>query len=252
MRREPKVFARSELHRRLPSFVRANLVVITIVTALFAAAGGLLSLVTEGYERGFFDGALTMTLVLAVGLAFLMYDDGFWRVGGAWAEEFTRSELAKAERRGYVWATVNGIALEGYDIDHVVFSPAGVLAVDSKWHFRATDKQSHYDARSATGAARSARAVLRSIGEPSEVTPLVVVAGPGSHDLGPEGHIVEGVRILSREFLVEWLGSHQTGAYPRDQAQRVADLLRQFRATHGPGRRNPRRFGIRPARADSR
>jgi hypothetical protein len=249
--REPRVFARAELRRRLPSFVCTNLAVVATLLALVVALGFVLSFAVHGYERGFFDGALTMAYLAGICLVFLMHDNSFGRLGGAWAEEATRDELKRAERRGYVWETVNGVALDGYDIDHVVFSPAGVLVIDSKWHFKANSVQHHADACGAARSARSARAVLRSLGENCEPKTLVVVAGPGSSELGSGETIIDGVQILARGCLLEWLGSHQTGRYPQDHAQRVADQLREFRATHGPRRKIPRRFAVGRARANS-
>jgi len=44
---------------------------------------------------------------------------------------WTASELQRLRKHG--WLIVNGLALEGRDIDHVLVGPGGVVVVESKW-----------------------------------------------------------------------------------------------------------------------
>jgi hypothetical protein len=57
-------------------------------------------------------------------------------LGGA-AEEWTSRELRQfvrnEARAGRVWHVVDNVPMHGFDIDHVLIGPGGVIAVETKW-----------------------------------------------------------------------------------------------------------------------
>lgn len=99
-----------------------------------------------------------------------------WQFAGFVGEDNTRDELKKAVARRCIWGWVDNIEVSDGDIDHLIIAPAGVFAVDSKWHARKLNSSLlAKDVRSATIAAAKARSVLRSLKRPLNVHPVVVV-----------------------------------------------------------------------------
>lgn len=230
--KEPKTFARQQLLADIPRFVRTNLTAVLVVMLVTAVIIAFESLFFRGVVLGSIAGVVATTFVTSFGLMYLMYGGGYYRLGGAWAEEFTRDELKKAKRRGDVWAFVNGIRLGSQDIDHIVLSPAGVVAIDSKWHFRFEDGYLRADIVKATQAAAKARSVLTSLKQRHEVTPLVVVAGPGRTELIDEPQRIDDVDVIAINDLGGWLASRNTGRFPKDQAEQLAAQLTEFRSKY--------------------
>lgn len=96
-----------------------------------------------------------MVLVL-----FMAHTGAIWQFAGFVGEDNTRDELKKAVARRYIWGWVDNIEVSDGDIDHLIIAPAGVFAVDSKWHARKLNSSLlAKDVRSATIAAAKARAL---------------------------------------------------------------------------------------------
>jgi hypothetical protein len=83
------------------------------------------------------------------------------RLCGLWAEEdWTPRLLARSSE---VLAVANRLAFDGFDVDHVAVTPAGVLAVETKWvGSRKGGPWLDAHVRQAEGGARKIRSLLRS------------------------------------------------------------------------------------------
>jgi hypothetical protein len=76
--------------------------------------------------------------------AFLAHDpQAMSYVRGAWGEDNTRTDLARARRKRLCGGWVNSIELQIGDIDHLVVTRlGGVVAIDSKWRTRPPTRMS--------------------------------------------------------------------------------------------------------------
>lgn len=52
---------------------------------------------------------------------------------GSLGEEATEELFTTRQRRLDGWKLINGLVINGRDIDHVAVGPGGVLAIESKW-----------------------------------------------------------------------------------------------------------------------
>jgi hypothetical protein len=94
---------------------------------------------SPAYVTGFVHAFVVMALLAIFGLAFLLEGNGALLLAGMYGEEYTREELRAASKRGYVWGAVHNTEVGPQDIDHLVLTPAGVLALETKWRFRRAD-----------------------------------------------------------------------------------------------------------------
>jgi len=84
-------------------------------------------------------------------------------LSGVYGEDNTREVLRRARRKRHIWSWIDNLEIQSADVDHLVIAPAGIYAIDSKWH--TTDLTSavlHTDAAAARAAARRASLILRS------------------------------------------------------------------------------------------
>lgn len=251
-RREPRAYARQQLRRDFRIFLRTNARIVLALAAGAAALTAFEALIFRGVALGFIAGVIVTLLASALGVTFLMHGSGFYRLAGAWAEEFTRDELKKALRRGDVWSVVNGVRVGGQDVDHLVLAPRGIFAMDSKWHFRYDVDYLQVDVEKAERAASKARSILISLKQRREVTPIVVVAGPGRIPLVEAPVQLNGVEVIALDSLAAWLQERSTGRLSQDDAEQLAAKLISFRSAHAEGssgRRRRLRRAVRRARA---
>lgn len=240
-RREPRTFARQRLRRDFRAFLRTN---VRIVVGLAVGAATLVAfeaLIFHGVVLGFIAGVVLTLLVSAFFLTFLMHGSGFYRLAGAWGEEFTRDELKKGVRRKDVWSVVNGVRVGDQDIDHLVITPAGIYALDSKWHFRYDVDYLRLDVAKAQRAASKARSILISLKQRRDVTPVVVVAGPGRKPLVDEPVRLDDVQVIAIDSLAQWLHDRGTGRLSQDDAEQLTAGLTTFRRVHADGASRSRR-----------
>jgi hypothetical protein len=101
---------------------------VTVGAALIA---GVAFVIPGQFARGLFVGVGVSTLVAMIGYLVLALSGTVARGMGATAEMWTASELRRL--RKHDWLIVNGLALEGRDIDHVLIGPGGIVVVESKW-----------------------------------------------------------------------------------------------------------------------
>ena len=128
---------------------------------LIAAAYIVAMIVIPGLPiRQMLIGLILGTVSTLITLAATGIDDPVMR--GDAAEGWTRDALAKLG-----WPTVHTLQFENRDVDHVVVAPSGVLAVETKYHFKTQDrrqlsKQRHAGLDAARAAARKVTLLLRS------------------------------------------------------------------------------------------
>ena len=126
-------------------------------------------------------------------------------------EENTIDSLKWAKRRGLIWGWVDGLAIEGGDIDHIVVTKrGGVVAIDSKWHYTLWDDTLQRADTAAQRSARRARLILISLHRRMEVTPLAVIWGGAQQEFEtvdvprhviPGGQLSTWLRSLQGEVL---------------------------------------------------
>ena len=212
---------------------------IAAVGGFFSLAGFLMSFLLHGYLLGVAHGVLAGALVWMVVLVFLAFTGSIWQLAGAWGEDNTRDELKHAARQSHIWGSIHNIELANGDIDHLVITAGGVIAIDSKWHVSSRDPSGLTDdVRRATAAAAKAKSVLRSLKRPMDVRPVVVIWGAGQHDVPEGGGQVEGVDVVAGKDLRRWLRDLDSGDLQRDQARVLLANLNRFKR-----RVDPKRFG---------
>lgn len=131
------------------------------------------------FTAGALDGSVGMLIV------WLINTRTYNLTMGAWAEAWT-SELLRKQTS---WRVVDGLPMDGYDIDHIAFTPSEVFAVESKYYGPSgigprdrTDSRLDKDIATAKRRARSAALLLGSpaVGLPSNVTAMLVLWGVGT------------------------------------------------------------------------
>jgi hypothetical protein len=192
-------------------------------------AAGLLM---HGYVRGLYQGGATVLFLAMLGLSFLVHTDALSQLVGTWGEDNTRHEIDIARKNGCIWGAVHNIEFGGQDIDHLVFMPAGVVAVESKWRrYRIDASTLQRDVQQAIYMARRGRLLLqsRNIGASLPVDPLLVVWGRGGRDIPGGEVVVDGVTVLAGPSLHAWFGRRVTGALARETAEDLQNKLTHFR-----------------------
>lgn len=125
-------WARGQVRQRQWRFVRRRWRLLVTMAAVAAAATAVLAaLARSDFQRGFVigfvlagaSGALAMLVMQIAGTAPMRM--------GATAEQWTAGELRPLRKSG--WRIINHVALQKWDIDHVLVGPGGILAVETKW-----------------------------------------------------------------------------------------------------------------------
>lgn len=205
-----------------------------------AAVIAVLALVTDGYFLGLAQG-LILTAAVALGTRiWLLSSDTSVDDTQAEAEDASRDALRSAARSGHVLGWVDHLEIASGEIDHLVITPHGPLAVDTAWHSNdrsRTQVSSHIGA--ASQAAVRARNVLRAIDHRPEVTPVVVVWGPGQDSLG-QPRLIGDVHLVAGRDLASWLSARAAAppTWDRLQARQVLDSLEAFKQRVSPTQRS--------------
>lgn len=162
-----------------------------------------------------------------------------WRLGST-GEELTGEQLAKLGDRCRV---VHALPLKYGDVDHVVVTPAGVVAIESKftsnpWTTRDVKAGGRLTlaAAQARASASETRLRLRAYAKPLPVEPLVVLWG--RTDLETELD-VGGTAVVHGSRLTDWLGHRDEPGLSRAEIDAAADGLERYiagRADEGPER----------------
>jgi hypothetical protein len=177
--------------------------------------------------------------VSAVGLLSLVYTGSAPQLSGAYGEDNTRDVLRRAKRHRHVWGWIDNVEVQHGDVDHLVLTPSGVLAIDSKWHaVRVDDTVLHKDAAAARAAARRAGLILRSLRQQDlQIQPLVVMWGQSQRDLQGRTRTIDGVEIIGGRELRQWLTQRPTGTLTKERADQVLSTLAEFKSRVNPARR---------------
>jgi nuclease-like protein len=232
VRRRRGSYPRRQFRRQRFHFLRRNWLVVVGFVAICSAVAIMLSRVLSGYFLGAAHGALAVFMVSAVGLVFLLTSGASRQLAGAYGEDNTSDVLRAAQRRRHIWGWIDNLEVQGGDVDHLVFAPSGIHALDSKWHSsRLDDTTLPTDVAAAQRMARRARLILRSLRYPHlEVRPAVVVWGHASEVLTAHSRTVDGVEIIGGRALLLWLSQQPTKQLSKEQAQQVLRSLHEFKA----------------------
>lgn len=193
-------YARSTARSKQVAQLRGRWVAHLITTLVSCAFVWLLSLtLPTPYPQGLAV-RVGFTAVVAVQWVWIIEATGTaYLAMGEQAEQFTASLLRK--RRG--WRVVNHVNLRQSDIDHVLFGPDGIFAIETKWSSQAWTPERLTGA--AGQAARNARDLtlwsnLRPFGP---VHPLVVVWGPTATEL-PANTTINDVPVIPGKHFDQW------------------------------------------------
>lgn len=237
--RNDRSYTRRLLRENFRRFIRVNGWRLAWIGILIAGSAVLAALVEPPFAGGVITGVMATFYVGVIFFAFLIHTEGLQQLAGAWGEDNTAAELEKARKRGLVWGFVNNLEIGNMDIDHVVVAPAGVFAVESKWHFRESRESTlEYNAFQAQRNAEKIASILRSVTVrmPHPVTPIVAVWGRGRHELPSEGRTVSSVLVAPGDELALWLERLQTGRFAQDYAAELLSRLTAFKAEQRLGR----------------
>ncbi len=222
-------------------FVSANAWVLVSITGITVTVCALLAWLLDGYVAGLFTGVFASLMVAMVALGFLLLSGLTFQVSGVMGESNTANVLRIARRRKYVYGWIDNLEIDSGDVDHLVVTRAGVLAIDSKWHSHGlSEARLESDAIAALACAGRARNILRSVQHRHPVvTPLVVVWGGNQADAHGQHH--RGVEFVSGQELKAWLKARIiTGnAFNDSQARALLGELEAFKRRVRPPHRDP-------------
>lgn len=245
-------YSRRELRGRFRVWLNRNRSVVGVValgalilnaftTVIFRAAVPPTDF--GAYALGALHAGTVVVLSCLLWTAFLAHDGGaIFQMRGAWGEENTRSELARAKRRRLIWGWVDSVTVATGDIDHLVITRSGgVVALDSKWRSDGNPAQHEEMARAAQRARVRASGVMRTLmptdrgghrapGMPHDVRPAVVVWGAMQRQV-PHGAHVDGVPFVPGRSLLSWLRALDGDPVDRDAARDLLRRVEEFRAS---------------------
>lgn len=238
MQAKRRSYAQREFRRELDRFLHANRrLLIQVVLVAVAVCAVPLILGSPGYTTGVVHALMLTSTVAIVSFAFLFAGGGALLLAGSYGESYSQEQIEKAVKKGRVWGAVHNIEIGPMDIDHLVITPAGVLALETKWRFRgATGQWLDGALAQAEASARKARSVLRSkdVGHLTEVRPVLVVWGGGRREL-PASQRRCGVDVVRGDALVEWLRQFDRGPVAEDHAEALHQRLTSFAVSHHAG-----------------
>lgn len=232
------------MRSELRSFVAANWKRFLLVELLFIAGavtmGGLTltSVHSSGgiFLGGFAAGVLIAAIQAMIVVAWLLSGQGYSYAQGDLGESLTREELEKAKKAGLIFDWVDNIELNKQDIDHLVVSPTGVIAVETK--FKARQVTAHdllANINQSVRSARKAQSVLLSkdVAKPQEVRSLVVVWGKAP---GFEEAITAEMagRVIRGPALLDWLAALQGIGIDKTDGLQLVSSLEAFALNHRP------------------
>jgi hypothetical protein len=125
-------WARDKARRQQWHFIRQRwrlLATAAMVVAVLTAV--VVTFLNGAFERGFILGASFAGTIGALTILVMQVTGSAPTSMGATAEQWTASELRPLRKAG--WQVINHVALQKWDIDHVLIGPAGVIAVETKW-----------------------------------------------------------------------------------------------------------------------
>jgi hypothetical protein len=178
--------------RRWRTYVVLAAVAVAVIAVLPTLA------LRQGYT-GLILGVLAMLVVIS------LVAQGNPATDPAVAERWSRAPLRKV--RG--WSVTDNLPFERDDVDHVVVTPAAVLAVETRYHATpATADRLRRDLASAERAAHKVRLFLRAehLRDVAVVVPVLIVWGPGAPDLAEGQRSYDAVHLVDGSHPERWMG----------------------------------------------
>ena len=219
--------------RRFLKLMRKEIVQLVVLATVVCAVE--VALPTPAWVTGLCVGFFLTACIATVGFAFLLNGDAAYLIAGALGEAHTEEELETARKSGVIWSYVSNVEASSRDVDHVVLTPSGVLALETKWRFKGADAAwlASAAAKAETGA-RQARLVLQSKGIDyrTEVRPVVVVWGGARREID-DAQVVAGVDVVRGDHLLSWLQQCSVGPLAEDHAEDLHAKIATFAARVG-------------------
>ena len=105
-------------------YIRANAWPLALIAGFTLGACALLGIPLDGYMAGLFTGILATAMLGAIALSFLLVSGQTFQVSGALGETNTADVLRATRRLKYIYGWIDGLEIEGGDIDHLVVTRA--------------------------------------------------------------------------------------------------------------------------------
>lgn len=191
--------ARATGRRWRTYFVLAASVVIAAIAILFVPFASL----RQGYS-----GLVLAVIALLVIISLVSLESP--AADPEVADGWSLAPLRKA--RG--WWVIDKLPFDRDDVDHVVVAPAGVLAVETRYHPStasadptAAEERLQRELRSAERSAHKVRLLMRAeqLRNAAPVVPVLIVWGPSAPTL-PDGHeLRNGVHLVDGAHPQRWM-----------------------------------------------
>jgi hypothetical protein len=181
------------------------------------------------YQRGLTTGALVVGFLWILSWFAWVTSGLAFRIQGTLAQDAVTAQLRKSQN---VFDVVASFKFDKRDVDQVIITPAGVTAVETKWHATRPSNDTLLGAANQVAMnARSMRHQLPSLetnGLPAElVTAALVVCGPGSREVSSTV-VTTGtgtVDLVTAVDLEKWLAKRDRGPVGPDYARALAAEL---------------------------
>ena len=230
-------YSRSQSRSRIAGWLRSNwrslLPAVAFLVLTFALS---VAVAPNPFIRGAIVGAGGTLAVGVVFLAALIGSDSMRFVLGTLGEGATEEFFSSRTRRRAGWHLINGIVINGRDIDHIAIGPGGVLAIETKW--RSAQQHSRdwaMPARAQTvDAARVASNLIRQEADADLVAvPVLMEWGPGAPPRTNLDH--DGIISVTSNDLApfeRWLEEDRLSLQEVDRISGAIDdfLARQLRS----------------------
>lgn len=178
------------------------------------------------YQRGLTTGALVVGFLWILSWFAWVTSGLAFRIQGTFAQDAVTAQLRKGQ---HVFDVVASFKFDKRDVDQVIITPAGVTAVETKWHATPPSKATLLGAANQVAMnARSMRHQLPSLatrGLPAElVTAALVVCGPGSLEVRSTvlSTGMGTVDLVTAADLDRWLAKRDRGRVGPDFARTLA------------------------------
>lgn len=214
-------FPRDKARTAQYAYLRRHGGFLLVGVAIFAVPVAAVTWLLPGaFERGLVIGvALTVAIgvptywvVLATGTAPTMMGD--------LAEQWTASEVRGLRRDG--WRLINHVALQLWDIDHVLIGPGGIVVVETKgsarnWSRDGTDPRVREAIERCRRNARNMHFWIKKAVGAVDVQSVLILWGPSDETSDvPAVKVLGGVTVLTAHAVELWRedlvrkGQHET------------------------------------------
>lgn len=228
MSRRRRSFPKRQLWATWRAFVRAERRDILVVWGIIIALIVVANLLEPHWLGGFFTGAFLVGVSSVTCFVFVATTGAFGQVLGVMGEGATQDEIARAVKDGLAWGAVHNVEVSGGDVDHLVFVPAGCIAVETKFYgtrFSAGLVDDH--ALEAHKSAVRARGLMRTAKRCDVPICAAVLVVWGR--LAPKGLSTrDDVTVVHGDQFCDWLRGFQTGPLGEDIAETLRLDLEHF------------------------